>query len=85
MDIAAEDDFGFVGQLVTENLTPGGKLSDYSDGEIFRALRHGIDSEGRRLLMMSLISAGELSDSRPAGTDCLHALAGAGYDQRRDG
>ena len=62
VDMAAEEGLGIVGQLATVNLTPGGKLADYSDGEIFRALRHGLDSEGRRLGFMSLVAVGEFSD-----------------------
>jgi cytochrome c553 len=62
IDIAAEEGFGFIGQLGAENLTPGGKLANYSDGEIFRSLRHGVDREGRLLGIMSVIAVGELSD-----------------------
>lgn len=62
VDMAAAEGFGFVGQLATENLTPGGKLATYTDGEIFRALRQGVDREGKLLGFMSLLSVGELSD-----------------------
>ena len=34
-NIAAAEGFGFMGSMVTENLTPGGKLAGYSDGELF--------------------------------------------------
>jgi hypothetical protein len=40
--------FGFVGDMVAENLTPGGKLADYSDGELFRALRYSMMRSGQR-------------------------------------
>lgn len=63
VDLAAAEGFGFVGQLAAENLTPGGKLAGYTDGEIFRALRHGVDQDGRLLGFMSLLSVGELSDA----------------------
>lgn len=63
VDLAAAEGFGFVGQLGAENLTPGGKLADYTDGEIFRALRHGVDKNGQTLGFMSLLAVGELSDA----------------------
>lgn len=52
-NIAAAEGFGFIGDMVTENLTPGGKLADYSDGELFRVLRYSIDQQGHSLGMMS--------------------------------
>lgn len=61
-NIAAAEGFGFMGAMVTENLTPGGKLANYTDGEIFRALRYGVDKDGRRLGFMSLLTYGQLSD-----------------------
>ncbi|MBK8935374.1 MAG: hypothetical protein IPM76_24260 [Chloroflexi bacterium] len=48
--------------MVTENLTPGGKLAAYSDGELFRVLRHGINQEGDLLGFMPLLPYGQLSD-----------------------
>lgn len=45
-NMAADEGFGFVGQVSTENLTPSGKLAGYTDGEIFRAIRHGVNQEG---------------------------------------
>lgn len=62
VDLAAAEGFGFIGQLATENLTPGGKLAGYTDGEIFRALRHGVTKDGQLLGFMSLIAVGELSN-----------------------
>jgi mono/diheme cytochrome c family protein len=62
-NIAAAEGFGFVGDLVAENLTPGGKLASYSDGELFRTLRQRVDQEGRLLAFMSLLPYGELSDA----------------------
>ena len=35
------------------NLTPAGPLKDWSDGEIFRAIRNGIDRDGQVLFAMS--------------------------------
>jgi mono/diheme cytochrome c family protein len=54
--------FGFIGDMVAENLTPGGKLAGYSDGEIFRALRYGVDKDGHLLALMSFLPYNQLSD-----------------------
>src|SRR5258708_21301177 len=51
-----------VGSLVSSNLTPAGQLSHWSDGEIFQAIRNGVDANGRWLIMMSYTNAGKLSD-----------------------
>jgi cytochrome c553 len=51
-----------IGSFVSSNLTPAGSLRHWSDGEIFRAIRNGVDANGRRLFIMSLTSAGNLSD-----------------------
>jgi mono/diheme cytochrome c family protein len=61
-DLAASEGFGFIGQLATENLTPAGKLAGYTDGEIFRVLRHGVDQNGRALGLMSSLPYNQLSD-----------------------
>ena len=42
-----------VGSFVSSNLTPAGQLNHWSDGEIFRAIRDGIDADGRGLTVMS--------------------------------
>jgi cytochrome c553 len=63
---------------VSANLTPTGRLRLWSDGEIFRAIRNGVDADGRWLVIMSYTNAGKLSDddikaliayirTRPAG------------------
>lgn len=51
-----------VGAFVSSNLTPAGPLGRWSDGEIFRAIRNGIDRDGRWLIIMSYTNAGKLSD-----------------------
>lgn len=51
-----------VGSFVSSNLTPAGALKHWSDGEVFRAIRNGVDAEGRWLTMMSYTNAGKLSD-----------------------
>lgn len=61
-NIAAAEGFGFMADMVTENLTPGGKLADYSDGELFRVLRHSVDKDGDLLPFMDLMPYKSLSD-----------------------
>jgi mono/diheme cytochrome c family protein len=51
-----------VGAFVSSNLTPAGPLSRWSDGKIFRAIRNGVDRDGRWLMIMSYTNAGKLSD-----------------------
>src|SRR5215467_2213569 len=51
-----------VGSFVSSNLTPAEQLSRWSHGEIFRAIRNGIDADGHWLVVMSYINAGKLSD-----------------------
>ena len=51
-----------IGSFVSSNLTPAGELRRWSDGEIFRAIRNGIDADGRWLVIMSYTNAGKLSD-----------------------
>ncbi len=60
--MSAEEALPPIGQLIAENLTPGGKLADYTDGEIFRSLRHGINQDGRRTGFMGLLPFGQMSD-----------------------
>ena len=57
------DDFPVpVGAFISSNLTPAGPLNGWSDGEIFRAIRNGVDRDGRWLMIMSYTNAGKLSD-----------------------
>jgi mono/diheme cytochrome c family protein len=51
-----------LGAYVASNLTPAGPLKDWTDGEIFRALRDGIDKDGRTLAIMSTTRGRNLSD-----------------------
>lgn len=51
-----------IGSFVSANLTPAGELSHWSDGQIFRAIRNGVDAEGHWLTIMSYTNAGRLSD-----------------------
>jgi len=63
VDMAAAEGFGFAGKIVTANLTPGGDLANYTDGEIFRAIRKSVDKDGRKLAFMSFLSYSQLSDA----------------------
>ena len=51
-----------IGSFVSSNLTPAGQLSHWSDGDIFRAIRNGIDRDGHWLVIKSYTNAGKLSD-----------------------
>ena len=51
-----------VGSFVSANLTPVGRVGHWSDGDIFRAIRNGVDADGHWLMMMSYTNAGRLSD-----------------------
>jgi cytochrome c553 len=61
-NISAADGFGFMGDMVTENLTPAGRLADYSDGDLFRVLRYKVNQDGRGLAVMGFLPYHELSD-----------------------
>ena len=52
-----------VGMLIPANLTPAGPLRDWSDGQIFRAVRHGLDKDRRLLPTMGNLHFRELSDA----------------------
>jgi len=52
-----------LGVLVAPNLTPGGPLKDWSDGEIVRAIREGVDRDGHALLIMPSDTFHHLSDA----------------------
>jgi len=51
-----------IGSLVPPNLTPAGPLKNWSDGEIFRAIRNGVGADGSWLMLMSYTNAGRMSD-----------------------
>jgi mono/diheme cytochrome c family protein len=50
-----------IGKIVAANLTPGGVLADRTDGELFRAIRHGY-GKGQRAGMMTFMPFRQLSD-----------------------
>jgi mono/diheme cytochrome c family protein len=51
-----------VGDITPVNLTPAGPTKDWSDGQLFRAIREGVDPDGRRLVVMSTLGIRNLSD-----------------------
>lgn len=51
-----------IGPLIPYNLTPGGPLKDWNEAEIFRAIRNGVDKEGRPLIAMANLPFRNLSD-----------------------
>jgi mono/diheme cytochrome c family protein len=55
-------DIAALATLHAPNLTPGGRLKDWSDGEIIRAIREGVDREGRALMLMPSEEYRHLSD-----------------------
>src|SRR5919201_2300567 len=52
-----------VGTIVAPNLTPGGHIKEMSDGQLIRAIREGLDEEGRPLLGMPTAGFRNLSDA----------------------
>ena len=52
-----------VGTFVSSNLTPAGVLGHWTDGEIFRAIRNGLDAEGNWLTIMTYTNVNRLSDA----------------------
>ena len=51
-----------LGELVGPNLTPGGNVARYSDAELGRAIREGLDRAGRPMLVMPSNDFRGLSD-----------------------
>ena len=51
-----------LGSYISANLTPAGALKDWSDGEVFRAIRNGIDRDGQVLFAMYSARGRHLSD-----------------------
>lgn len=52
-----------IGTLWARNLTPGGELKDWSDGEIIRAIREGVHKNGRSLIIMPAEIFHNMSDA----------------------
>jgi mono/diheme cytochrome c family protein len=51
-----------VGTFYAPNLTPAGRLGDWTDGEIIRAIREGVHKDGRSLLVMPSQVFSNMSD-----------------------
>lgn len=51
-----------LGTLYAPNLTPGGNIDDWADGEVIRAIREGVHRDGRSLLVMPADVYRNLSD-----------------------
>lgn len=50
------------GHMFAPNLTPGGRLAEYSDAELARAIREGVGRDGKPLLVMPSIRFHQMSD-----------------------
>lgn len=55
-----------MGEMYPPNLTPGGPLKGWTDGEIIRAVREGVHQNGRSLVIMPAESFHNLSDEDAA-------------------
>jgi mono/diheme cytochrome c family protein len=51
-----------LGTLYAPNLTPSGNISDWTDGELIRAIREGVHKNGRSLLIMPSANFHNMSD-----------------------
>ena len=58
---------GPIGSVFGSNLTPGGPLKDWTDGEIMRAIREGLDRDSHPLIIMPSDAFHYLSDSDVQG------------------
>ncbi|MBI2061427.1 MAG: cytochrome c [Nitrospirae bacterium] len=64
------DDAGLpLGDVYPPNVTPGGTIQDWTDAELFRVIRTGVNREGRSTVM-SMLGSRLLSDE---DTECLVA------------
>ncbi|MGH2460884.1 MAG: c-type cytochrome [Chloroflexota bacterium] len=61
--ILSSPDGSGLATLYAPNLTPGGPLKDWSDGEIIRAVREGVDQNGHALIIMPSEGFHQMSDS----------------------
>jgi mono/diheme cytochrome c family protein len=51
-----------LGDIYAPNLTPATDIKDWSDADLFRVIRTGVDDEGRATAMTAVIGAQALSD-----------------------
>jgi len=52
-----------IGAVIVGNLTPDGPLKDYTDAQLFRTIRHGVNRDGKKLAFMSNLTIREFSDA----------------------
>jgi mono/diheme cytochrome c family protein len=52
-----------LGDFYAPNLTPGGRLKDWTDGDVVRAIREGVSKDGRGLLLMPSENYRNLADA----------------------
>jgi mono/diheme cytochrome c family protein len=57
-----------LGSFTPPNLTPGGSLPEWSDGEIVRVIREGTNKDGHLSTMMSILDFSSISD------DDIHSI-----------
>jgi hypothetical protein len=61
-DMTTKFPFPPLGTLYGPNLTPSGDITDWTDGEVIRAIREGVHKNGRSLLIMPAETYRNLSD-----------------------
>jgi mono/diheme cytochrome c family protein len=62
-NFAAKFEFPPLGTLYAPNLTPSGDIKDWTDGQVIRAIREGVDRNGRSLLVMPSANFRNMSDA----------------------
>ena len=61
-NFATKFEFPPLGTLYAPNLTPSGNIKDWTDGEVIRAIREGVDRNSRSLLVMPSANFRNMSD-----------------------
>lgn len=51
-----------IGSMIVSNISSDGQIKDYTDAQIFRAVRHGVRRDGSKLAVMSNLAIREYSD-----------------------
>jgi cytochrome c553 len=57
-----------VGSIIVSNIASDGQIKDYTDAQLFRAIRHGIRHDGSKLFIMSSLASREFSDDDTRAT-----------------
>ncbi|MBL8056887.1 MAG: cytochrome c [Anaerolineales bacterium] len=63
VNFAVKFDLPPLGTLYAPNLTPGGDIDGWTDGEVVRAIREGVHKTGRSLLVMPTSNYRHMSDA----------------------